>query len=176
MSETSRADGRRGVLFVCHANICRSPLAAGVFLHLAREQGVDARFDVDSAGAWAAEGMAPHPLSVDAARRHGIDVELLGEGSRSLVPDDLDRFLDIVVMDRRNLADVERLRRISAFGPVVGGSARISLLRRYHDPRAKGRDADVPDPVRGGPEQFEATYQIIEAGCRALLRTLLEDG
>lgn len=169
-------ESRHGVLFVCHANICRSPLAAGVFSHLARAQGVDARFEVDSAGAWAADGMSPHPLSVEAARRHGIDVGLLGAASRSIRPDDLDRFVDIVVMDRRNLADVERLRRISAFGPVVGGSARISLLRRHRDPKARGRDADVPDPVRGGPEQFETAYRIIEEGCQALLEVLLARG
>ncbi|MCH9687692.1 MAG: low molecular weight phosphotyrosine protein phosphatase [Deltaproteobacteria bacterium] len=163
----------RGVLFVCHANMCRSPLAAGIFIHLARQRGVADRFDVDSAGTWAAEGIAPHPLSVDAAQRHGIPVELLGARSRSIAPADLDRFGDIVVMDRRNLADIERLRRISAFGPVVGGSARLSLLRSFDQPRARGRDADVPDPVRGGPKQFEAAYAIIYAGCEALLERLL---
>ncbi len=165
--------GRRGVLFVCHANMCRSPLAQGIFTHLVNTRGVADRFDIDSAGAWAADGIAPHPLSVEAARRHGIDVALLGERSRSILPDDLDRFADIVVMDRRNLADIERLRRISAFGPVVGGSARISLLRRFVNPRAQGRDADVPDPVRGGPEQFERSYGIIAKGCEALLESLL---
>jgi len=165
--------GRRGVLFVCHANMCRSPLAQGIFSHLAHSRGVADRFDIDSAGTWAAEGIAPHPLSVDAARRHGIDVALLGERARSIAPDDLDRFADIVVMDRRNLADIERLRRISAFGPVVGGTARISLLRRFVNPRAQGRDADVPDPVRGGPEQFERSYGIIAKGCEALLESLL---
>ncbi|MCX4242147.1 low molecular weight protein-tyrosine-phosphatase [Paraliomyxa miuraensis] len=169
------APGARGVLFVCHANMCRSPLAAGVFAHLAAEAGARERFEIDSAGTWAAEGIAPHPGSVEAARRHGIEVALLGTGSRSIVPGDLDRFAHIVVMDRRNLADIERLRRISAFGPVVGGSAEISLLRRFSDPKASGRDADVPDPVRGGHEQFEAAYAIIETGCRALLQTLLRD-
>lgn len=164
---------RHGVLFVCHANMCRSPLAAGIFSHLAIERGVADRFTVDSAGAWAPDGVAPHPLSVEAAERHGIDVALLGERSRPIRPDDLDAFADIVVMDRRNLADIERLRRISAFGPVVGGNARITLLRRFERPKAKGRDADVPDPVRGGPEQFERAYQIIEASCRALLESLL---
>lgn len=165
---------RHGVLFVCHANMCRSPLAAGIFTHLLVAAGLTERFEVDSAGTWAPEGVAPHPLSVEAARRHGIDVALLGERSRAIVPDDLDRFGDIVVMDRRNLADIERLRRISAFGPVMGGTARISLLRRFAEPKAKGRSADVPDPVRGGPEQFEASYTIIEAGCRALLQSLTQ--
>ncbi len=163
----------RGVLFVCHANMCRSPLAQGVFEHLAAERGVLDSFEIDSAGTWAADGIAPHPLSVEAARQRGIDIARQGRVSRSIAPNDLDRFADIVAMDRRNLADIERLRRISAFGPVVGGSARVSLLRRFAEPRARGRDADVPDPVRGGPEQFEAAYRIIERACQALLDTLL---
>jgi protein-tyrosine phosphatase len=174
MTPTASGPARRGVLFVCHANMCRSPLAAGVFLHLAAQRGVSERFDVDSAGTWAADGIPPHPLSVEAARRHGIDVALLGSASRPIAPADLDRFEHIVAMDRRNLADIERLRRISAFGPVVGGTAKIALLRRFADPQASGRDADVPDPVRGGPEQYEQAYAIIESGCRALLATLLE--
>ncbi len=174
MSESAPGSGRRGVLFVCHANMCRSPLAAGIFSHLAGARGVIDRFTVDSAGTWAADGIAPHPLSVEAALRHGIEITLLGQQSRSIAPGDLDLFADIVVMDRRNLADIERLRRISAFGPVVGGSARIGLLRHFVDPRLRGREADVPDPVRGGPEQFERSYRIIEEGCRALLDRLLE--
>lgn len=175
MTSSGPSSARRGVLFVCHANMCRSPLAAGVFRHLAARQGVIERFDIDSAGTWAADGIAPHPLSIEAARRHGIDTELLGTGSRAIGPSDLDRFERIVAMDRRNLADIERLRRISAFGPVVGGTATISLLRRFADPRAGGREADVPDPVRGGHEQFEAAFAIIEAGCRALLDALLRE-
>lgn len=166
---------RRGVLFVCHANMCRSPLAAGVFLHLLAQRGLGERFDVDSAGTWAADGIPPHPLSVDVARRRGIDVALLGSASRSIAPADLDRFEHVVAMDRRNLADIERLRRISAFGPVVGGTAKLSLLRRFSDPKASGRDADVPDPVRGGPEHYETAYRIIEAGCLALLEQVLRD-
>jgi protein-tyrosine phosphatase len=170
---SARGSQRRGVLFVCHANMCRSPLAAGVFRHLVRERGVAERFDVDSAGTWAAEGIPPHPLSVEVARLHGIDTALLGTASRSIAPPDLDRFEHVVAMDRRNLADLERLRRISAFGPVVGGTATLSLLRRFSSPTASGRDADVPDPVRGGPEGYELAYQIIDAGCRSLLDLLL---
>ena len=164
---------RRGVLFVCHANMCRSPLAAGVFRHLIAEHGAGERFEIDSAGTWAADGIPPHPLSVDVARRYGIDTTLLGTASRPIAPRDLERFELVVAMDRRNLADIERLRRISAFGPVVGGSAKLMLLRRFSDPKASGREADVPDPVRGGPEHYETAYRIIEAGCRALLEHLL---
>lgn len=174
MSLATSGPSRRGVLFVCHANMCRSPLAQGIFTRIARDRGVLERFDIDSAGTWAADGIAPHRLSIEVAERHGIEASMLGTGSRSIAPDDLDRFAEIVVMDRRNMADIERLRRISAFGPVVGGSARISLLRRFVDPHARGPKADVPDPVRGGAEQFEHAYEIIEQGCRALLDVLVD--
>jgi protein-tyrosine phosphatase len=173
MTAPASGPARRGVLFVCHANMCRSPLAAGVFRHMIVTHGAGERFEIDSAGTWAAEGIPPHPLSVEAARRHGIDPVLLGTASRPIAPGDLERFEHVVAMDRRNLADIERLRRISRFGPVVGGAAKLSLLRRFTDPKASGRDADVPDPVRGGPEHYETAYRIIEAGCRALLEQLL---
>jgi protein-tyrosine phosphatase len=172
---TAKGPVRRGVLFVCHANMCRSPLAAGVFRHLVAQRGASERFDVDSAGTWAADGIPPHPLSVEVAKRYGIDSALLGSASRPIAPGDLERFELVVAMDRRNLADIERLRRISAFGPVLGGSATITLLRRFVDPKASGRDADVPDPVRGGPEHYQTAYEIIDAACRALLDGLLRD-
>ena len=56
-----------GVLFVCHANVCRSPLAHGVFVHRVAERGLQARFEVDSAGTWAADGILPHSSSVAVA-------------------------------------------------------------------------------------------------------------
>jgi protein-tyrosine phosphatase len=160
-----------GVLFVCYANICRSPLAEGIFRDLAARAGHGDRFVVDSAGCWADTGHPPHEGSIAAAARRGID--LGQQRSRSVVPDDLTRFDHILAMDRSNLADLERYRRLSAFGPVQGGKARIRLLRHVADPKAQGEHADVPDPFRRAAEAYEATYTIIEAGCRALLAELV---
>ncbi len=162
---------RVGVLFVCHANMCRSPLAHGLFVHRAQERGVLDRLDVDSAGTWAAEGIAPHGGSIAVAHEHGISLESAGV-SRGLRPEDLQRFAHIIVMDRANEADVERLRRLSAFGAVEGGQARVRRLRHVADPRLRGGHADVPDPVRGGPEAFRLAYTLIDDGCTALLREL----
>lgn len=159
-----------GVLFVCHANICRSPLGEGIFRDLVAHAGLAGRFVIDSAGCWADTGYPPHDGSVAAAGRRGIDLTL--QRSRSVVPDDLSRFDHILAMDRSNLSDLERYRRLSAFGPVQGGTARIRLLRHVVDPKLQGLQADVPDPYRRAPEAYEATYAIIEAACRALLAEL----
>lgn len=163
---------RIGVLFVCHANMCRSPLAHGLFVHRARERGVLDRLDIDSAGTWAADGIAPHAGSVQVAAEHGLSLQSAGV-SRSLRPDDLQRFTQIIVMDRANLGDVERFRRLSAFGPVSGGQATVRLLRTIDNPHARGADLDVPDPVRGGEAEFRNVYALVDRGCQALLDQLL---
>ncbi len=164
-----------GVLFVCHANMCRSPLAEGVFVHLAQERRVADRFLVDSAGTWAADGVAPHPSSVAVAREHGIDLLALTGKSRPIRPEDLQRFDHVLAMDRANEDDIQRLRRISAFGEVEGKLARVRLLRHVTHPQARGVASDVPDPVNKGREAYLAVYEIIERACRALLDELLEE-
>lgn len=164
---------RIGVLFVCHANQCRSPLAEGIFRHLAAQRGELERFEIDSAGTWARDGVPPHPHSCDVARRHGIDLETLTGVSRSIAPDDLQRFAHVIAMDRANEDDILRLRRISAFGPVEGDQGRVRLLRHVRRPGARGLDADVPDPVGRGPEAYERVYELLVDGCEALLDELL---
>ncbi len=164
MSEDSSA--RVGVLFVCYANMCRSPLAEGVFRHLATERGVLERLDIDSAGTDAVEGCDPHPLSRDIARVHGIT--LSGEG-RQLLRDDLSRFDHVVVMDRQNYNRIARLVAPSAFGPIEGYRAKIRTLRSISNPHASGRDLDVPDPIGGGPQHYARVYELIHSGCTALL-------
>ena len=163
---------RIGVLFVCHANMCRSPLAHGLFVHRARERGVLERFDIDSAGTWAAVGIAPHAGSVQVASEHGISLESAGV-SRGLGPEDLQRFSQIIVMDRANLADVERFRQLSAFGASQAGQAQVRLLRTIENPQVQGADLDVPDPVRGGEAEFRNVYALVDRGCQALLDQLL---
>jgi protein-tyrosine phosphatase len=165
-------DPKIGVLFVCHANLCRSPLAEGVFAARVRERGLEHRFVIDSAGCWAEDGLLPHPNSIEIAARHGIALENIVGRSRAIVPEDLHRFDHVLAMDRANLDDLERLRRISAFGPVAGGRARIRLLRHVVDPHAQGHAADVPDPVRRGLEAYETTWEIVSRACTALLDEL----
>lgn len=160
-----------GVLFVCHANICRSPLAEGIFRDVVDQAGLSDRFEIDSAGCWADVGYPPHEGSITVAGRHGID--LTQQRSRSVAPEDLQRFHHILAMDRSNLADLSRYRRLSAFGPVQGGTARIRLLRHVVDPSADGNNADVPDPFRRAAEAYESVYTLLDVACRALLTEIL---
>lgn len=156
------------VLFVCHANLCRSPLAHGILQHYVDARGLAARFRIDSAGTWAAEGRPPHKSSVAVAAAHGISLAAVGT-SRGMLPDDLERFDHILAMDRAVHADLLRLRRLSAFGPIEGREAHIRLLRHIVHPDARGEQCDVPDPFRGETGGFEEVFAMLEAACLALL-------
>lgn len=152
---------RVSILFVCMGNICRSPLAEGIFRHAAREAGLEASFEIDSAGTdgWH-EGDQPDPRSVETARRHGIDIT--AQRTRRIRQTDFGHFDLIVAMDRANIA---ALRRMSA------SSVNIELFGDI----ALGTGEDIPDPYYGGPEGFENVYARLFAGCRKLLGALGAD-
>ena len=170
----TRSDTRPGrepirVLFVCLGNICRSPLAEGVFLHLAKEAGVADRFEVDSAGTgdWHV-GERPDKRATAVAEKHGV---LLPSRARQVSPADFDRFDHIVAMDRENMWDLERMAKFK-----TGARAKIHLLRVDDPDRAEGDDRhDVPDPYYGGPSGFDAVYEMVHRSCKALLERLLRE-
>ena len=151
------------ILFVCLGNICRSPLAESVFRHLARERGVEDRFEIDSAGTsgWH-EGAAPDARSVATARARGVEVR---GASRKLAAEDLHRFDYVIAMDRENRSNIARLQGSG------GGACRVHLLREW-DPGSDG--PDVPDPYYGGERGFDEVHDIVERSCAALLEDLLE--
>lgn len=161
--EPQRADPQR-VLFVCLGNICRSPLAEGVFRHLVQERGLGDRFRVDSAGtAGYHAGEPPDPRSTEAAERHGV--RLTG-AARKVARRDVDEPGVVVAMDQSNRRALERLRGRA-------GQAEIVMMREY-DPVDAG--ADVPDPYYGAPDGFEEVYQILARSCRGLLDDLTGSG
>ncbi len=164
MTDPSGARFRYRVLFVCLGNICRSPLAEGIFLHLAREAGLSERFHVDSAGtgAWHV-GNPPDPRSREVAGKHGI--ELPGV-ARQVHPKDFDAFDLIVAMDRDNRRTLEKLRSGEE------GRAEITLLREF-DPESSD-DAEVPDPYYGGPDGFDDVFEMVRRSCVRLLEELEE--
>lgn len=159
-----------GVLFVCYANIVRSPLAAAVFAHLADARGLASRFRIDSAGVGADEGYPPHRGSVAVAAAHGI---ALRSTSRALRRSDLYDFDHVIVLDRQVAGEIRRLTAGSAFGPISDRPpAQIRLLAALADPAAREAALDVRDPLRDGPEGFAAAYATIARGCQALLDEL----
>ncbi len=147
------------VLFVCLGNICRSPMAEGVFRHLVREAGLEQRFRIDSAGtgAWH-EGEPPDERATAVAAQRGV---VLGGRARQVEPADLRAFDYILAMDADNLGRLERMKRLSA------PDAEVRLFRSF-DPGA-GPDAEVPDPYYGGPHGFEDGFDMIERAGRGLL-------
>jgi len=174
------SDPIASVLFVCLGNICRSPLAEGIFRHLARERGLQGTLRIDSAGtgAWHV-GNPPDPRSAEVAARHGIRLE---SRARQVTPGDATEFDLILAMDRANLRDLSDLfeRGTGGGGRAPGGSSmgprraeagrRGGTLRLFRDfdPDVTGA-ADVPDPYYGGPDGFETVHAMVERTCRALL-------
>lgn len=159
------------VLFVCHANLCRSPIAHALLVQRLQSEGLTGQVEVDSAGTWAMDGAAPHPEAVSIATRRHLDLSLAGR-SRSIEPADLQRFDEVLAIDRRVFADLTRLRRLSAFGVVEGAHARLRLARHVVDPDLVGRDSDILDPLGRSSSGFEDVFEQLEAVCDALMKEL----
>ncbi|MHB1567083.1 MAG: low molecular weight protein-tyrosine-phosphatase [Acidiferrobacter sp.] len=145
------------VLFVCLGNICRSPMAEGIFRHVVGEAGLSADIIVDSAGTHAYHIDEPPDSRAQAvAARHGIDISALR--GRQATPADLADFDYILAMDTENLA---ALRRIAG-----AHAAKIQLLRRFAPDRG---DDEVPDPYFGSTSGFERVYDMLEDAAHGLL-------
>lgn len=135
----------RSVLFVCTANICRSPMAMG--LMLARIKADPARWQVESAGIWAQRGSPPAQYTLEVLQARGIDLE--GYRSRPITREMIQEFNLILTMERNHR---EALR--SAFPQ---DSSKIFMLSEM-----LGRMSDVVDPVGGPLPDFEDTAGEIE--------------
>ena len=154
----------RSILFVCTANICRSPMAEGVLRALLQRRGLDAAaFEVDSAATHDFQvGKPPHDMAVAASRRRGY--EIAAQVARRVSPSDFDRFDLILAMDRNNLSHLHA-------GCPTRCKQKVELLLEYGD-RFHGKD--VPDPYGGTAKDFERTLDMIEDGCNGLATLLAQ--
>lgn len=153
------------ICFVCLGNICRSPTAEGVMRHLVREQGLEGRIEIDSAGTAAYHaGESPDRRATLTARRRGI--ELAGR-ARQFKRRDWERFDYVLAMDTSNFHDLERS------APSQPARDKLSLLRDF-DP-ASSSGAGVPDPYYGGDAGFDEVLDLCEAACRGLLEHLQKE-
>ncbi len=152
------------VLFVCLGNICRSPVAEGLFQQKVDEAGLGAEIEVDSAGTggWHA-GAPPDARMTAAAATHGTDLSALK--ARQLTRADLDHFEHVFVMDKNNLHDTLYL------DPDGDRSTQVRLFREF-DPEPG--DYQVPDPYYGGDSGFETVYQMVDRTCDVILSRLRE--
>ncbi|MCP9809782.1 low molecular weight phosphotyrosine protein phosphatase [Cyanobium sp. HWJ4-Hawea] len=156
------ASAKPSLLFVCLGNICRSPAAEGVFLHLSENQGTGDRFEVDSAGTggWHVGKPADGRMR-SAAQARGIE---LPSRARQIEIADLNRFDWILTMDSDNLAHVQAMAK--RHGQATAKILPITSFCSGFSVR------DVPDPYYGGPEGFEQVLDLLDDACRGLLEHL----
>lgn len=152
------------VLFVCLGNICRSPMAEGIFAHLIAEKGLSDRFFVDSAGTSGYhEGERADRRMRETAGKHGVT---LTSRSRMFLESDLREFHYVVAMDSSNHRNMLQLKK-----PDVEYPSEVLMMRDF-DPQPDSRD--VPDPYYGGQRGFEDVYDILLRSNETFLEHLRE--
>ena len=154
------------ILFVCHGNICRSPMAEFIMKDIVKREGFPDQFRIASAATsteeiWNGVGSPIYGPAQRQLQQHGVDYDK-NKRARLLERRDYDRFDLLIGMDERNRKNMQRLFR----GDPEG---KVNLLLDYTDhPR------EVSDPWYTG--NFERAWADIYEGCGALLRYLLENG
>ena len=142
------------VLFVCHGNICRSPMAEMIFKHLLRQRGLMACFEVASAATSTEEiGNPVYPPARRELAAHGVPVEK--RGARQVAKRDYEYYDLIIGMDNANIRNIHR---------ICGGdpAGKVSRLLDHTD-----SPGEVADPWYSG--EFETTWEEVNSGCQALL-------
>ncbi|WP_320666829.1 low molecular weight protein-tyrosine-phosphatase [Prochlorococcus sp. MIT 1307] len=155
---------QKKILFVCLGNICRSPAAEAVFLHLIKKKGLAGQFFVDSAGTggWHVGHKADGRM-IKAAQKRGIQIDSI---ARQIHLDDLESFDVILAMDNDNLES------LNSFSQEFGtqDSQTIKLILDY----ARNTNLiEVPDPYYGGETGFEKVLDLLEDACDGLLEQLI---
>ena len=137
------------VLMICLGNICRSPLAQGIFEALSNQPNIR----VDSAGtANYHSGAAPDPRSIAIAAKNNIDLST--QKARQFVVQDFDQFDYIYVMDKSNLDNVLQLARSKE------DRLKVRLLLG---------EKEVEDPYYGGDQGFSIVFDKIKIACQQIL-------
>ena len=149
------------ILFICHGNICRSPMAEFVMKDLVKKAGLESQFHIESAATSTEElGNPVYPPARRKLAEHGIDCT--GKKARQLTHSDYDKYDLLIGMDRANLRNMNR---------ICGGdiSGKMHLLMDYTD-----RPGDVADPWY--TDDFETTWRDVLKGCSGLLEYLKSAG
>ena len=149
------------ILFICHGNICRSPMAENIMRHLCQEAGVEDSFEIASAAVSTEEiGNDIYPPAKRVLTAHGIPFSR--RAARQITKADFDTYDYIICADRSNIRIMEY-----RFGDAVlnESHAQVSMMMEW-----VGEKRDVSDPWYTG--DFETAYQDIDASCRAILKAL----
>ena len=145
------------ILFVCHGNICRSPMAEFIMKELVKEEKLEWKFEIASAATSAEElGNPVYPPAKRELAAHGISCK--GKTARQMSKRDYAEWDYLVCMDSWNMRNMLR---------ICGGDpdGKMSMLMSF-----AGRNEEVADPWYTG--DFAGVYQQITEGCRAMLMQL----
>ena len=143
------------ILFVCHGNICRSPMAEFVMKDLVKKSGLEDEFYIESAATSTEEiGNEVYPPAKRKLSEHGIGCK--GKTARQMTRSDYDRFDLLIGMDEWNIRNMNR---------ICGGDpdGKIHMLLDYTN-----RPGDVADPWYTG--NFEATWRDVLEGCEGIFK------
>ena len=151
------------IMFVCHGNICRSPMAEFVLKKMVSERGVADQFVIASSATsteeiWGGVGNPVYPPAKAVMAKHGISCE--GKRAVQLTRADYEKYDLFVGMDSANIRNMHH---------ILGGDpqGKIRKLMDYTD-----RGGDVADPWY--TRDFAATYRDVKAGCQGLLAEILK--
>ena len=146
------------VMFVCMGNICRSPMAEGVFRHMVAQAGLQDVVTVASAGTHAFhEGEAPDKRAQLAVEKRGYSINDLT--ASKIGPEEFEQYDLILAMDWDNLSVLQQVVPRT-------GQHKIQLLMRF---ASDHESATIPDPYYGGQGGFEQVLDYIEDACSGLL-------
>jgi len=144
------------ILFVCLGNICRSPLAEGIMLHLNDKHNLN--WTIDSSGtANYHVGEAPDKRTIANAKKNGVDLSSLR--ARQFRADDFDEFDRIFVMDKSNLQNVLKHALHDEH------KNKVDLLLNVMQPNSNN---EVPDPYYGTEHDFEHVFQLVYRACEEM--------
>ena len=145
------------ILFVCHGNICRSPMAEFVMKDLVQKAGLADQFYIESAATSTEEiGNEVYPPAKRKLAEHGIGCK--GKKARQMRDNDYSRFDLLIGMDEWNIRNMTR---------ICGGDPERKIHKLLDYTKRKG---DVADPWYTG--NFEATWQDVTEGCQCLLNAI----
>jgi protein-tyrosine phosphatase len=149
------------VLFVCMGNICRSPMAEGIFRREVARAGLLDKVNIDSAGTHSYHvGSKPDQRAQNAASKRGANIS--GLRGRQVADGDFEKFDYILVMDTANLNNLKRRAPARLHG-------KLRLLLSYS---RKYPNLDVPDPYYGGISGFEENLDMIEDAVQGLIKEI----
>lgn len=149
------------VLFVCMGNICRSPMAEGMFRKAVQNAGMEREVTTDSAGTHAYHvGDTPDPRAQEAVRRRGADISQLR--GRKVADTDFEAFDYILVMDGDNYSKLIQRAPARHHGKI---RRLLSFSRKYPN-------LDVVDPYYGGAHGFEENLDMIEDAIQGLIKDI----